>query len=814
MNFHNCKKNFKRLLSKTICGKVASTQVEQTSSSKLKAQEDYTESLIRKLLKKRLQGLLEERRIIQLSVTLTDLAKKHKIPLIKIESSIIPSIVEIAKAAGKYAEYALNNLRSPEIGELFVEYPDKFVKLAKATGNNTPYVLYVLIELKAEELFVKYPDEFVKLAKATGKYAEDAFTTLGSLHIRELFLKNPEKLIYYFSEITKASGKKADYALYALSEYGIDDLFVRSPVKFVKLAKVSGRHAGYAFSTLKNPDIRQFFLKNPEKLIYYFSKLAKATGKYADYAFKSLKNPPIRELFLKNPEKLIYYFSEITKASGKKADLTLSRFGNPEIAELFIKYPDEFVKLAKATRKYADEAFRALKNPHIKQLFLKYINKQISLERFLINSIALSSSYAIELGHPLDDFHDRPVRREKYLKNLKNWEVVGLLCSNPDYFYTSTNELLFERLVNDAKNSNKTLLQYLKDIGIWEDDKVITNFLLRAAKYGRIARRKPLFSKAEQKEVIGKLLKPLREDNVNDQYLYYLANIIENLKIEKRQNEDLWKEIRKALKKAKEKGGKRTRIASDFLLDWMKEGKPDTVLNLNNHTSNGKLVILQVFDREDTEKDHWGLTIDYFKKRMGIKNPKIEKLQNGERVIFEDENVKLILFMGNSEENNQNFVKKMLKTNPNLILTFRGHSYSLTDSFPYNIFSNLDEDSHLLFIPGSCGSNADIPSYINNTQSEIKFISNLSTGRGMVTNTLVWYLITTWKTKHNKDKPVYITFEELLNRARKEIESYGSSTDSLSYNKLGERLISYIKRRENDPFYIILDSILDFLEIK
>jgi hypothetical protein len=189
----------------------------------------------------------------------------------------------------------------------------------------------------------------------------------------------------------------------------------------------------------------------------------------------------------------------------------------------------------------------------------------------------------------------------------------------------------------------------------------------------------------------------------------------------------------------------------------------------------GKLLIVQVFDKEDTQDEHWQLTQTWFRRYA------MPRVGDEGELIYETPTTRVILYMGDNDEANQQFVRNTLTQTPNALLTFRGHAYSLANNFPYDIFSDA---GHVLFIPGSCGSAGRIANYVfANPDIDLRFFSNTSTGRGQVTNALLSALI-------NSNER--IPFRDLLKKAEDQIIANGGDPKTIYAWMAGESLLAYV----------------------
>ena len=561
--------------------------------------------------------------------------------------------------------------------------------------------------------------------------------------------------------------------------------------------KAAGKLAGWAFEDLKNDKIAELFVKNPKSVIAAFGGIAKAIGKGANMAFEVLKNDKIAGLFVKNPNA----FVEIAKAIGNEAYWAFNALKNDKIAGLFVKNPQSviaaFGEIAKTTGTRANEAFDALTNDKIAELFVNYLHsgKKMDFDKMMI--MIISNTAGIEIGRPLDDLHNNQKKRMEYLNSLSTMQVLGLLLTDPEYFYTSTNHLLFDRLKKDLSNSNITKL--LEKYGV-KGTEEHRNLILRAVNYDRFCgSANCLFNYDEMDASIRVMLEPLNSGKVDAKYYYLMANLADEIKSEKRVADIIIDSVRKKLtefysfsKPTKEQ--KMIARALGYLLYQLKPNdrlithdqkiKIERILEKRyfepkNYKVNGKLMIVQVFDKKDTQNDHWVLSNRWFEKKYG--KPKVE----GNKYVYDGKNTTVILYMGDKDQDNQQFIRDTIEKTPNLILTFRGHSYSLKNSFPSGIFKN--KPGHVLFIPGSCGSAGSVPEYMaQNPKTDLRFFSNTSTGRGQVTNAILDALIDA--AASGKRMP----FSEILKTNEKRIIGSGGDPKTIKVFSEGEGLVTYM----------------------
>jgi len=410
---------------------------------------------------------------------------------------------------------------------------------------------------------------------------------------------------------------------------------------------------------------------------------------------------------------------------------------------------------------------------------------------------AITTVSAIEFGRPLDDLHENEPERKKFLNSLSTETVLALLCSNPEYFYTSSNHMLFDRLKSDLKG--KKVSDLLLELGgVSFDSELGRNFLFRAINYDRTyGRDNSMLSKSEASEAVGAILKPLESGSFNPPYYFLLANGLENiistgsikresiyLKIGHRLNETRAGNISgandnlvRALEYLLVTVSPETTLVSDANKQAILSLKEMTKYNPESYRNkDGFVTAIQVYDKEDTGDYNWSESQRRFSEEMG----KPQTGSNGELIYTKGKN-RVILYMGQNAEENQSFIRNSLEQYRNLIFTFRGHSYSLEENFPSTIFSS--HEGNILFIPGSCGSAGSTAAYIaSSPKSNLSFVSNTSTGRGRVTDTILLSLLNTKKKEE---------FTSILADSSSTIEDFGGDLQTIKFSSQGEMLLRY-----------------------
>ncbi|MEM3060611.1 MAG: hypothetical protein QXW70_03550 [Candidatus Anstonellales archaeon] len=663
---------------------------------------------------------------------------------------------KIAQATDVYAFKAFKALSNPTVATLFAKYPDKFVSIAQATDVYAFKAFKALLNDKVATLFAKYPDKFVSIAQATGEYGGWAFEALSNPTLAEMFSQNPNLIIEKFKEITKVTGKYAYSAFEALLNDKVATLFAKYPDKFVSIAQATGEDAYRAFEALLNDKVATLFEKYPDK----FVSIAQATGKYGAWAFEVLSNPTV--------------------------------------ATLFAKYPDKFVSIAQATGKSAVLIFMSLSDEPSLPKYLKDATLLFLSDKILLNQLVFQLKTflpeTIELGRRIDDLHDRERERMNLINSQSTETILSLLCSDPQLFYTSTNHLLFDRLKKDLNNKPvSVLLNEFGGIGL--DSAIGRNLLFRAITYDRIyGRENSILQDKEVDEARKALLSPLDRNEFDSIYFFVLANAINVLlRSSLISKDETVRHLTRTLENARRNDSKSLISSIEYLLVMVdpstkhvsdeNKGKITSLQKLTTYYpeqykgKDGYITCVQIFKNEDVGKDHWPLSQTFFENLFG--RPK--KGNEGE-LIYEKNKKRVILYMGESPQNNQDFIKRKIDELDNLILTFRGHSFSLLESFPYNIFGN--KQVNILFIPGSCGSAGSTAEYImSNQNTNLSFVANTSTGRGQVTNALVEIFL-------GIDKPT--EFQKIKTDNESKISKYGGDVHTLTFSSEGELLLRYV----------------------
>jgi hypothetical protein len=429
-------------------------------------------------------------------------------------------------------------------------------------------------------------------------------------------------------------------------------------------------------------------------------------------------------------------------------------------------------------------AFHALQDPDTTQSFALFLkDPQKNNYYFMLRLLSLDT-VSIDLGGPMDDLHDQAPLRQAYLDSLSTLQILSLLLSNPKYFCTSSNQQLIQRLKADLHHQGVSVTDWLERNNlIQEKPELCKNLLYRLINYDLLLvdERHPnaLLTRKDLEKLASILIDDIESKKPFDpNYYYLLANSLDNLtrigygpKLQEKIDARLQAGADAQTKKA---------------LTFLSMSIPGTLYNgkaffrpERYRAQDGKSQVIQIFDKADTQSDHWLLTQDWARSLYGA-----PKTGSSGELIYENNRSRMILFMGSDEEGqaNQAFLRAQLLQNPNMILTFRGHSFSLRKNMPSDIFGN--PSSHILFIPGSCGSSGTIPGYISQNQNtDLRMVSNSGLGRGQVTNELLRILI------GRADQP---SFDDLLKENANRIQALGGDVNTIKIWNNGEALLDFV----------------------
>ena len=765
-------------------------------------------------------------------------------------SEIALALEEAKKSVGMINSY-FDGPSYAQMAKFLVSNPSAVPKFAQTKlGSDFLKALVPLADSIAAKCYSSHPDAIIEMAQKFGLRAISAYGAFSQPEIADLFNSDPKRFMALFDELGKKAGIGAEsyvlhfaqsYALSALKQPGIAKFFAKDPEKFIyyidKIREAVSSGSTNAqddlnealtaiYDSFSQPAMARFFATDPEKFISSIAELSKAIGKSGNsslyWAFNALSQPEIAELFVSRPEKLISYFSLIDKASQNSEISPFIAFSNlhPGVVKLFASNPDAFVKMAQATGKFAGIAFASLSLPGMPAFFNDYCQGKMGFEQFMIQ-VKSTNDYSIELGKPLDELHDdQPALvqrygtdRNGYLASLDKTDVLALLCSDPSFFYTSSNQMLFGRLLQDS--NGESIVKVMDDYGIW-DAPASRNLIFRAINYGRFFGRAnySIFSESDLEKVMPKLTAPLYEKGFDPDYFYKLANGIEHMGYEQK------KSMRGILDDA---GGKLPAPGSPEWVEWgNKKSRAISILaSMLDHPgrntsgqfdasrykgSDGKkLLIVQVFDKEDTLSidengkpyGSWLSSQNWWRKYLkttptdAYGKPVKELLTVPGELTYDSGDVRMVLYMGDTPGDNQQFISKMLADKKNMIITFRGHSYSLAENFPDSIFAPFPS-SNILFMPGSCGSVGSIPSYLASNQF-MDTISNTSSGEGFITNTVMELLIEEARRDgHRLIKEILVSDKEkpISNAAR--IKKVNGDASTLSVSTWGDFLLKEI----------------------
>ena len=691
-----------------------------------------------------------------------DLLKKDSVAALFLSDPerLVGALERIGAAAAKktYEAFdALKDYAGRGGGAFSFEILQGFARIAEISGTASTEAFRAYSNPAVRQYIKDKPQEaenFFKKLISDGN--QGALELLANDETARMLASDPKRLAAVFDHI----GKTSSPASFGVLVHDAMDDFAKNLDAYVLISEAAGKAAEGAFYLYSNrPGVKAAFSEDSTTMLDIFRRISVAGKGTASETFANITKiePKVsgadgNAAPSPTPSRLLESCARLTEACGELTPRMLdviyglNMAQNRGLPEYFESNPDKVISAAAQAIKYfgatSEAALSALTDSD-KNVFLDFCQGKMTLTG-LGFAVMSSYSYAIELGRPLDDLHENQPEREKYLASLSSDQVLSLVLSDPALFYTSSNNMLFDRLKKDL--NGKPLESLLMEKGV-QGGELERNLIFRAMNYDRfLGASNAIFTKSEMPSAIPVLLAPLADKEFDKTYFYLLVNNIDQLKNDF--GVDILQKLR-ALKSepdvAREKAA-----AADFIMDYMKNPKKySTEFDASKYREaieggkQGKMVIVQVFDKQDTGKDHWVLTQEWFAKKL----PKgadgtpgqPQKGADGE-LIYETKDAKVILFMGEDDAKNREFVKKRMETSPSMVLTFRGHSFSLEGNMPKDIFENKSAD--LLFIPGSCGSAGAIPGYIySNPETRMDFISNSSTGYGQVTNAVLDIMI-------------------------------------------------------------------------
>ncbi|MBI5051615.1 hypothetical protein HZC08_02540, partial [Candidatus Micrarchaeota archaeon] len=382
-------------------------------------------------------------------------------------------------------------------------------------------------------------------------------------------------------------------------------LFVKNTPQFMKINENAKGTEDWTASSISSGKAAELFEKDPNLMV----ELSSFIGKNAYQVFYALKNPDVADMLIFNRPKLESIVRDIQRICGPETSEFDVVFANRKMFALISSSQKKFSRILEAiTEAAGKKAIRGFRDPEKMDDFLQHMEGKLRLEELTVR-ICASDSIAVELGIPLDQLHDQPVAREKYLRGLDQTQVLGLLLSDPEYFYTSTNHMLFDRLKKEF--GGRSITEFFREMKI--PDGLARNFLLRAISYGRFfGEADSLLKEGDLKASLAILLKPIRSGTFDEKYYYLIANACEGIKEVPQIREEFRSELRRArnemvaAKKSMGEDGIRAFYAIEYLSDERNfYANEKAYYNQNNYKKDGKTVVVQVFDKEDTETTHW-----------------------------------------------------------------------------------------------------------------------------------------------------------------------------------------------------------------
>ena len=727
------------------------------------------------------------------------------------------------------------SLNGKEIGKWFASDPANAIarlqELAKTLGKEAGEgALEILSKDAIAKFFISKPKEFLSAlsnleASFHDKYgAQCAIELLGSEHVLPLFIgEGRTALVDDIISIAMGSDRDRQYGLFSsfnkhegffFANHSKEALQIISALdvwSYVLISKLSmtlgqdvptiagkveeiigrgnGRAAGKIFD---NEDIVDEFLSNPSRTAAAVIRANEAFGERA-YDMFELVSGEASGIFLsycKGEVKLEEMMFSITVLNASEIGAGLDRMHNDSLSERAQYIKEKLSEQEVTALLVSDPAlFHTWTNNLLFNRFQEILQEKGSsvsgyLEEKGIaggsherNLIFRAMGYARFYGTKNAVFSKSDV--EAALPVL--FEPLGKKEFDQTYIYLLSNNI---KGVVDSGNG-KELLALLKGYGArfgkGEYGQTAADFMLGYAE--DYMDNKKIDSKIYRSEFDGNRFKD-SEGVINILQVFVRADTggkdIGTLATLKEAEAAISREAKKPLSKSEQQKlslvGKGTTMVGAGGMDFLVES-----------TDEGYKV---------TRKDAWGYTKDWFLKYGG-------KVQDGQGKVLDKNEInaensqltyeftkggqkfRMTLFMGESEAGNRDFTRKSLSEHKNIWLALRAHSYSLKNNAPASIFDN--KEGNVLYIPGTCGSANSIPDYISsNPQTNLSTVSNNSTGRWKVTNTLFDIFIDEAASGKVMD------YEKLLDLNEKRIADAGGDRETLAVSTLGEQTLKHV----------------------
>ncbi|MCC7569825.1 hypothetical protein KO465_00585 [Candidatus Micrarchaeota archaeon] len=486
--------------------------------------------------------------------------------------------------------------------------------------------------------------------------------------------------------------------------------------------------------TLHSQEIKRILETNPGK--YYEVNLMLVFLSQEDvFSFFSENSGPMTDLLI-NIEK---------SYKGGSWRLFKKLISSSSLRQHFINDPTWFLDLSeKNNLKIVLEALtqvdkdpfffsRVLKNPATAELFFRDGN-------------------SVDSGSEVDRLYVNPESRRKKVESMSPEQILYILSDEPTLFFTSTNELLINKLKKDYNNFEGTFLGYLGSVlgNEYLSSERTSNLFMRLISQGRIYE----FIEPEDTQLLVSLIVDSLFDGT-DSYIYSFIDFIGKLSYIKEHNpnskvffDTLNKEFSNRFsEKVNERKNKKLFLFISYVFDPSSVSSNDRKIieallsnkttPTNQLTSNNRLNVFQIFS--PTETDFFNSTLYDFRNNEKMKVLTTDETPSYNRVVLESEGVVMTLFIGKNVSANVNYLNNLLKDDSNKMITFRGHSYQVEENFPAPLFIN--KRCNTLVLIGSCGSSHDIPSYLENAPENNYMIGYSGIGTGVNTNTIIKLII-------------------------------------------------------------------------
>ena len=610
--------------------------------------------------------------------------------------------------------------------------------------------------------------------------------------------------------------------------------------------KLSYLQAHYSLQAIaKDDSLKAILVADAPFMLQRLSALSSGTGILADKAFEVMsENPAIMRGVLgsevQNGDAVSQAIIGIAQADSKTQgdspipfSMILSLLKSKEIGETFVKSPAATTESMQMLFDYLGKylSWDLVSDSSSVGARMSSVIGAADFEHLKFAVLSQVSTIAIEFGRLLDELHDQTdlnlpnvdvakSMRLEYLnmanvpssqldflgkdyllkdnrKPLSFMEGAALLCSDPSYFLTSSNNFLYEKFFAGLKQQGIGVRGFFDKLRENLPEETVAaaelNFAYRTLKYSHQLSN---LSRADQDFVVAAALRPISEQNSAVSSFYLLLNVIKPLRatmpgISKKIQTAVQAELGKseilpekryvleyALHICDEKTSRLPRASKAKINALESMGNFNPALYKN---SKGEFHVAEVFDLVDTESNLSDTLLELKRNKFSKAGG---KGKYGEDVYVSSDGKKFVHIFRDEVEKNKEFIRAIHSEHENMMFVYRGHSFNSNLNFPPDIFENK---GNVFVLLGGCGGTGNIPPFFeSNPTMNLSYLAYSSTGRGRVTDKFIFKLLAT-----PKSKPMYKIVDELTPT----IEAFGTSKEDVAYPREGDIMIRYLQWR-------------------